>query len=227
MSQFDRDSIKNGYLQSIAKDAVEQGLITLSTDEEREASWRATLASNPNADGSVWIFAYGSLLWNPAFHLVEKMDAYLNGYHRDFCLRTYIGRGTPEQPGLVLGLEQGGHCHGQALRMDPSVLEEELSVLWSREMLTNAYCPRWEKLGHKGDQSVYAVCFVMDQNYSHYVGNMSFAERCYDLAHGAGPLGSAAEYLFDTVSALEKIGLTDSLLEDYVARVHLLQTRSV
>lgn len=223
LAHIGRDKIKNGFFQEMAREAEARGLIKLSTEAEREASWRAILQSNPNSDGKVWIFAYGSLLWNPAFHLVDRVDAYLDGYHRDFCLRTYIGRGNFEQPGLVLGLESGGCCHGQALQMDPTCVEEEMSVLWSREMIANAYIPQWHRLKTPDHEALYAVAFVMDQNYRHYAGSMGFEERCYDLAHGTGPLGCAADYLFETVTALENIDLTDDLLERYVTRVKALR----
>ncbi len=223
-SLIDREKIKNGFLQEMAREAEAKGLIKLTSAEDREASWREILRTNPNADNSVWIFAYGSLLWNPAFHLVDRVDAYLDGYHRDFCLRTIIGRGNEKQPGLVLGLEKGGCCHGQVLQIDPGCVEEELAVLWSREMIASAYLPKWKKLDTPHHSDVYAVAFVMDTNYPYYAGNLSFEERCYDLAHGEGPLGRAADYLFETVFALEKMNLTDDLLERYVARVKAIRS---
>ena len=219
MAHIDRDAIKNGFFQNMAKEAEAKGLIKLTTPEARKRCWRKMLDSNPNDDGGVWVFAYGALLWNPAFHLVDQTDAYLDGYHRDFCLRTYIGRGSEHQPGLVLGLEQGGCCHGRALLVDPNCLEEEIDLLWSREMLSSAYLPHWLKLDTDKNKDVYAIAFVMDKNYRHYAGAVGFEERCYDLAHARGALGSASEYLFETVSALEKMNITDDLLERYVDQV--------
>ncbi len=227
VSHIDRKAIKDGFFQTMAKEAEAKGLITLTSAEDRERSWRQILETNPNPDGRVWIFAYGSLLWNPAFHLVDQSDAFLDGYHRDFCLRTYIGRGDEHQPGLVLGLEPGGCCHGKALQVDPSCIEEELDVLWSREMLASAYHPRWLPVATGNQTTVHAVVFLMDTDYCHYAGPMSFEERCHDLAHGVGALGAAADYLFDTVKALESMNICDALLEKYVAQVRAIQAGAI
>lgn len=223
MTHIDRESIKSGFFQKMAQEAHEKGLISLTTAEDRERSWRKALAENPNSDGSVWVFAYGSLLWNPAIHLTDKVDAYLAGYHRDFCLRTFVGRGSETQPGLVLGLEQGGCCHGQALLIDPSCIEEELSVLWSREMVASAYLPCWLPLKTDRPSPIHGIAFVMDTASPQYAGHLNFEQRCFDLAHGEGALGSAASYLFETVKALQKLGISDDRLNHYVEKVTPLQ----
>ncbi|MTI09992.1 gamma-glutamylcyclotransferase [Curvivirga aplysinae] len=223
MNGVGRDAIKDGFFQQMAEEGERLGLIRRCTPEEREASWRHILATNPNECGSVWIFAYGSLLWNPAFHLVDRVDGRLFGYHRSFCLRTYIGRGSPEQPGLVLGLEAGGSCCGQALKVDPTKLEEELDVIWSREMVSGAYHPRWVSL--KTDQGdVPSVAFVMDQDYDNYAGDLSFEEKCHDLAHAQGALGYASDYLYETVAAMDKMGFKDKMLDQCVKRVKEIQS---
>jgi cation transport protein ChaC len=226
VAHIDRDAIKNGFFQNMAKEAHEKGLIELTSAEARERCWRKMLATNPNTDGSVWVFAYGSLLWNPAFHLVDQTDAKLYGYHRDFCLRTYIGRGSEEQPGLVLGLEAGGHCQGRALRVDPCCIEEEIDLLWSREMLSSAYQPHWLTITTDKEQPIFAIAFVMDRQSRQYAGALSFAERCHDLAHGKGALGSAADYLFETVSALNTMGIEDSLLNRYKDKVNRITAQT-
>ena len=219
MAHINRDAIKNGFFQNMAKEAHEKGLIQLTSADARERCWRKMLATNPNKDGSVWVFAYGSLLWNPAFHLVNQTDAQIDGYHRDFCLRTFIGRGSEEQPGLVLGLEQGGVCHGRALQVDPCCIEEEIDLLWSREMLSSAYQPHWLKVSTDKNDDIYAIAFVMDRESRQYAGTLSFEQRCHDLAHGEGALGTAAEYLFETVHALKEMKIKDELLNRYVESV--------
>lgn len=224
MSKISREDIQNGAIQEMAKEAEALGLVRLTTPKERRASWQAMLAENPNDDGSVWVFAYGSLLWNPACHFTDKIDASLDGYHRDFCLRTYIGRGNLEQPGLVLGLEVGDECHGQVLRLAPDLIDSELDILWAREMVTGAYMPKWLQVQTKQAGPVHAIVFVMDRNYRQYAGELSFEERCTDLALGEGALGRAADYLFDTVHALEEMGIVDDRLERYVHRVRELQS---
>ena len=94
-------------------------------------------------DQDVWVFGYGSLMWNPAFHHVELRPARLHGWHRSFCLWNTFGRGSPEKPGLMLALQPGGACAGVALRIAADAVPSELGVLWNREMLTGAYLPRW------------------------------------------------------------------------------------
>lgn len=219
---FNRDAIKEGLFQQIAADAEAKGLIKLSTAEEREASWRRLLAENPNADGAVWVFAYGSLLWNPAIHIEHKVNARLEGYHRDFTLRTYIGRGSEQQPGLVLGLEDGLFCEGQALKIPAKKVESELAVLWAREMVSSAYIPTWLPMLTDRAEPFYAIGFIMDKSYPHYAAHLSFEQRCHDLAFGEGSLGKASDYLFDTLASLAKMDINDSLLSRYGERVRQL-----
>ncbi|WP_187265536.1 gamma-glutamylcyclotransferase [Reinekea thalattae] len=219
---FNRDAIKEGLFQQIAADAEAKGLIKLSTAEEREASWRSLLAENPNADGAVWVFAYGSLLWNPAIHVEQTVNARLEGYHRDFTLRTYIGRGSEQQPGLVLGLEDGLFCEGQALKIPAKKVESELSLLWAREMVSSAYIPTWLPMLTDQAEPFYGIGFIMDKSYPHYAANLSFEQRCHDLAFGEGSLGRAADYLFDTLTSLTEMGIEDALLERYAERVKQL-----
>lgn len=219
MTYISREAIQNGAIEAMAQEAAALGLVRLTTAEERRQSWQQMLSTNPNADGQVWVFAYGSLIWNPACHFVDKIDAHLAGYHRDFCLRTYVGRGNLEQPGLVLGLETGGECFGQVLSLPTEHIESELDILWAREMVTGAYTPMWLPLETKHAGEVHAIVFVMDHDYPQYAGELTFEERCQDLALGEGPLGRAADYLFDTVSALESIDIMDDLLETYAHEV--------
>lgn len=225
MNGVGRDAIKDGFFHNMAEEGERLGLITRCSPEDREASWRHMLATNPHKDGSVWIFAYGSLIWNPAFHLVDRVDVRLYGYHRSFCLRTYIGRGSPDQPGLVLGLEPKGSCRGQALKVNPEHLEEELSVIWSREMVTGAYNPRWVDL-KTATGSIKAVAFVMDPLYPHYAGHLTFEEVCHDLALGSGALGCASDYLYETVAAMDKIGIVDQMLHRCEKRVREIQHKN-
>ena len=94
-------------------------------------------------DGPVWLFGYGSLIWNPAFEFAEKRPATVHGLHRRFCLRTFLGRGSKDRPGLVLALDRGGCCRGVAFRIAAERVESELDIVWRREMISDAYRPRW------------------------------------------------------------------------------------
>jgi glutathione-specific gamma-glutamylcyclotransferase len=133
-----RDAIKNGFLQRLI---ASSSASRVWTEGELHASLRGTLAGHHGQD--VWLFAYGSLIWNPAFVYVEKCIARVHGFHRRFCLRTKIGRGSPSHPGYVLGLDRGGSCRGVVFRIAEQNVASELEVVWRREMVTGAYVPTW------------------------------------------------------------------------------------
>ena len=203
-----RDGIKNGFYQNMCADAEAQGVFKPLSLEERQESRRATLAARP-AGAPVWIFGYGSLMWNPAFHHEEQRLAVLHGYHRAFCLRTPIGRGTVDCPGLVLGLDRGGSVKGMALRIAEEKIEEELDVIWSREMLGGAYRPAWVRLIGPDGTRFHAITFVMRRDSPRYTGRLDVDETARQIARAAGPLGPCADYLENTVAAMDAIGIAD------------------
>lgn len=181
--------------------------IPLLSEEEVDASRRSILAGV--AKGSdVWIFGYGSLMWNPAFRHVERRAGRVHGYHRQFCLWTHIGRGSPERPGLTLGLERGGSCQGIALRIAGEAVEEETTILWRREMLSGAYVPTWVRV--RTDSGVVpAITFTINKGHPRYTGRITEELIVETIALAAGPVGPCADYLFNTVAHLEELGLTD------------------
>ena len=142
---LNRDSIKNGLVQEIVAEGERLGLLKLLSPEERLQSRRETLRGVA-PDSDVWVFGYGSLMWNPAFHFVEQRPARCHGYHRSFCLSTPVGRGSPDCPGLVLALDWGGSCTGVAFRIAGDQVDEELDVVWQREMVAGSYVPTWVRL---------------------------------------------------------------------------------
>ena len=186
-------------------------------DEERLASLRGTLAEKPSK-GDVWVFGYGSLIWNPAFHFVEKRTARVHGYHRRFCLWTPLGRGTTENPGLMLGLERGGACRGVIFRIAESAVETELDILWRREMFTGAYRPTWMSAHSPGGVET-AVAFVINRAHGRYAGRLSEDQVAHHIATAEGPMGPCSDYLFETVAHLAELGIRDRRLESMAARV--------
>ena len=182
----------------------------LISAEEHRNSIGSLLATHPE-DEDVWLFAYGSLMWNPMIHWAEKGPALLRGYHRRFCLRTNIGRGTTECPGLTLALEPGGACHGIAYRIARAEAPDELELVWRREMLTGAYKPRWVSLTMAGGP-LCAIAFVANRNHYRYAGRLSDEQVANILAKAKGPLGSCAAYLFNSVFHLEELGVHDRRL---------------
>jgi cation transport protein ChaC len=180
------------------------------TPDERAASLAATLGRVAPAS-DVWVFGYGSLMWNPAFHHVEARPARVRGWHRRFCLWNTFGRGTPENPGLMLALERGGSCAGLALRVAADAVRSELGVLWNREMITGAYEPRWVRLVADGEP-IEAVTFVVNRAHPRYAGKLEVREIARRMATASGPLGASREYLESTVAELDRLGLRDGTM---------------
>jgi cation transport protein ChaC len=192
------------------------------SETERLASLQSVMETRP--PGDIWLFCYGSLIWNPTIHSVERRTARIEGWHRAFCLATQAGRGSFENPGLVLGLEAGGSCLGLALRIDEAAAADELALLWRREMLTGAYVPHWLPLLDEHDRCFGAgLAFTVNRQGAHYDGNLSHAEVVRRLATAAGSLGSAADYLFRTCDGLRAAGIPDAALERLAADVRAEQ----
>jgi len=182
----------------------------LVTPEEHRASIAAMLAERPDS-GDVWLFGYGSLMWNPLVHYTERRVGTVKGYHRCFCLWTHLGRGTMEKPGLMLGLEPGGSCRGVAFRLAEELAAQELEIVWRREMLTSAYAPRWMRLDTAGGP-LHAVAFRINRTHSRYAGRLPEDRIIASIAEAHGPLGACATYLFNTVAHLEELGIRDRRL---------------
>jgi glutathione-specific gamma-glutamylcyclotransferase len=149
------------------------------SEAQLQQSLEQTLARAPAGD--VWIFAYGSLIWNPLFPVAEERVAQVHGLHRSFCIWSRVGRGSPDKPGLVLGLNRGGTCRGVVLRLEQHLLREELSLIWRREMVTGAYCPTWIK-ARTSEGVVDAIAFVANRKNSSYAGR----RHCWHPQHRCG-----------------------------------------
>jgi cation transport protein ChaC len=196
-------------------------LLCLS-QEEREASLHRIMQTRPGGD--LWLFGYGSLIWNPTIYNTERRVARIEGWHRAFCLSTHAGRGSIENPGLVLGLEPGGSCVGVALRIAEASAITELTLLWRREMLTGAYSPHWvDLLDERGGRFGSGLAFTVNPAGDHYVGDLSESETIRRLATAAGSLGSSADYLFRTCDGLRLCGVEDAALECLAAKVRAEQ----
>ncbi|PWR20011.1 gamma-glutamylcyclotransferase [Zavarzinia compransoris] len=178
--------------------------------EAREASLQATLAAAP--PGDLWLFGYGSLMWAPAIEHQGSAAGLLRGWHRRFCLWTHLGRGTIEAPGLVLGLERGGACRGLAFRIARDRAEEELRLVWRREMLTGGYCPRWVSI-ETPEGPIRAVTFVINRDGARYAGRLCDERTAATIAGAEGHLGSCRDYLEEAIRALDMLGIRDRYLD--------------
>jgi cation transport protein ChaC len=214
-----RETLLNGKLLAAARRMLGPG-VRLMTPAERRAHIREVLGCAP-APRRVWIFGYGSLMWNPALHYTERRAALVHGFHREFCLLARAGRGSPERPGLMLSLEPGGSCHGVVYRLPADAIEEELDVVWRREMLTRSYRPVWVA-ARTARGIAHAIAFAANLSHERYRGGLAAETMARYLANGQGPLGRCCDYLFDTVSHLREMGIRDRRMEALERRVRAL-----
>ena len=214
---LNRDTIMQGLLQQYARDNAHHMPMRIFTEEERKASIKQMLAKSEDRQ-DVWVFGYGSLMWNPAFHYAEERPALLRGYHRRFCFWTPLGRGTPKNPGLMLGLITGGSCRGIAFRIAPEVVEQELSIVWTREMMGDVYQPNWFNL--QTDRGpIRAIAFTLRKSHERYAGDLPIEVVTRHIATAAGRLGPCMDYLVNTVRKLEETGVHQGPMHNLLNRV--------
>ena len=214
-----RENLLNGSLREAARRLLGPE-VRLMTAAERRAHIREALARAPRP-GRVWVFGYGSLMWNPALRYAERRTALIHGYHREFCLLSRSGRGSPERPGLMLSLEPGGSCHGVAYRLAPDEIESELDVVWRREMLTRSYRPVWVA-ARTARGTAHAIAFAANRSHERYRSGLDRETMARYLANGVGPLGRCCDYLFDTVEHLRGMGIHDRRMEELARRTRAL-----
>jgi cation transport protein ChaC len=210
-----RRDLEEGRMRAVYVEALAEGHAL--TDEQLSASLTETLQAKPKGAGW-WVFAYGSLLWNPLFPFAESRRASVHGLHRRFCLLSLASRGKPDAPGLVLGLDRGGSCRGVVYRLPVSCAVDELHLLWRREMVTNAYAPRWLHVECEGRRLV-ALGFVVKRQHAQYAGHLTIEAQAEVVAQACGAFGSSADYLERTRVALATHGVVDLYLERLAARV--------
>lgn len=180
------------------------------SDEELLQSIRDTLERQKG--DCLWIFAYGSLIWNPIFDYCDRIQVSVSGWHREFCLLAPVGRGTIENPGLVLGLIPGKQCQGIAYSLPVNEdLEAELLLLWRREMVVGSYIPTWVTATNN-NQEIEVLTFTVNRQHPVYVENLSQEKIVESLATAEGILGTSAEYLTQTVEGLLKANIEDRQL---------------
>jgi glutathione-specific gamma-glutamylcyclotransferase len=204
-----REALRDGSLLAEARRRMPPGVFR--SEAAIEADLDATLKHHsPGED--VWLFGYGSLMWNPAFHFAERRGGIVRGWHRRYCLWLHGGRGSPEKPGLMLALDRGGSCAGILFRIAAAHVRHELLLVWRRELFTDAYNSRWVSV-QTCDGPVRAVSFVANRLHHRYAGAVDELEVAVRLASASGSLGTCQEYLTETLAALHGMGLHDHNLE--------------
>ncbi|MBM3564757.1 MAG: gamma-glutamylcyclotransferase [Alphaproteobacteria bacterium] len=184
----------------------------------------ARRGGNSRGTKDIWVFGYGSLMWDPDFPHAEIRAARLRGYHRALCILSTRYRGTHEKPGLVLGLDRGGVCVGRAFRVRGKDAKRVLAHLHEREMFHNVYDPRWLKAETpKGPVSAYA--FVVRRDHPRYVGKLPRARAVELILQGRGQRGRSLDYLRETVRHMDELGVADTALHRLLEAAERAETR--
>jgi len=182
------------------------------------------LMMNTDFPDEFWVFAYGSLMWDPGFAYEEVVAGHIEGYQRSLSVLSTIYRGTPEQPGLVLGLDQGGSCCGLTFRVAPDNVNDTIAYLDEREQVTKVYCPHFFDTKLKDGRVVKAYTFVVRREHDQYAGVMSLEEQARLVAQGVGHKGPAIDYLASTVGHIDALGITDTDLHKVLKLARKLAT---
>jgi glutathione-specific gamma-glutamylcyclotransferase len=168
----------------------------------------------------LWVFAYGSLMWRPGFDFLERRKARLIGAHRALCVFSFVHRGTPQTPGLVLGLDRGGNCRGIAYRVAGDKRAATIAYLRAREQATLVYRESWRAVWLDDDpqQSVHALCYMVDRGHRQYAGRLNPERQLHFVRQGHGRSGNNRDYVLAAVKEIERQGYRD-------AELHLLAER--
>ncbi len=191
------------------------------TEAQIEASRQALLGDlHPTQD--LWVFGYGSLMWDPAIHFCELRRADLPGHVRRFCYQVLMGRGTPDRPGLMLSLEPGdGSCHGLAFRIPAALVAQESAMLWRREMIRGGYLPRLLPV-QTPQGEVQALAFLSNPAHPGHIGELPLAESAAVIAAACGQLGRNRDYLGQLDARLLHLGIVDPYIHRLWAAVQAL-----
>lgn len=174
---------------------------------------------HPPANRDFWVFGYGSLMWRPDFPYAETQGALLQGYHRAFCVRSTHYRGSPDRPGLVLGLDRGGICHGRAFRVTREDGPGVAQYLHDRELITAIYEPHEVPVVLNDGRDVTALAYVVDRHHPEYEGVLSAETIATRIAAAAGVSGSNLDYLRNTLSHLDEFGIEEAGLRQILERI--------
>ena len=198
-------------------------LITPITEKRRVQILDEILSCRPDA-GPLRVFGYGSLMWSPCFDIVKEQVCRLRNYQRGFLIWSVFARGTPEKPGLGLGLElkEGASCDGILFTLSETTTREDLFPLWEREMWTDTYHPEWITVQVE-DGFVSALTFVVSTDHLQYAGDLTISKKAAYIAEASGKYGTCHEYLSQTVAKMRELGFYDTEMEELLAAVDALK----
>lgn len=169
-----------------------------------------------SGEEDLWVFGYGSLIWRPGFPFVESARASVYGYHRSLCIFSHVHRGTPERPGLVLGLDHGGSCEGVAFRVAADARAQTIAYLRERELVTSVYIEKTVSLRFAEGGGVEALAYVVDRDHAQYAGRLPPDEMTRLVARGVGLNGDNPAYVRNTFEHLRRLGIHDPELAEVV-----------
>lgn len=161
----------------------------------------------------IWVFGYGSLMWNPGFRYVERAQATLHGFHRSLCVYSHVHRGTPERPGLVLGLDRGGSCRGVAFRVPGTEAAAAQAYLRAREQVTLVYREIWRRVRLLDGRTVEALAYAVDRRHRQYARGLRPDELLHHVLQGVGVSGRNPDYVRATHAQLSSLGVHDATLD--------------
>ena len=169
----------------------------------------------------LWVFAYGSLMWRPGFAFLERRRARMVGAHRALCVYSFVHRGTPQRPGLVLGLDRGGNCGGIAYRVAKAKRTATIDYLRAREQVTMVYRETWRRVWLDDDpkQSEHALCYMVDRGHRQYAGRLTLAQQLHFVRQGHGRSGPCRDYVLAAVKELEALDCRDADLHTLGERI--------
>ena len=191
--------------------------------DAREENRRRVLSGR--MDAPLWVFAYGSLIWDPGIFVNQIRHARIDGWHRSFCMKIEGGRGSPQQPGLMAALDKGGTCAGTAFRISADHVGQETEILWMREMFSGSYLPVFVN-AETPQGTLDALTFVMDRRNRRYVPGLTPDEAARIIARAEGNLGPNFDYLDNLVGHLAELGIDDPAMTDLHARALAMRTGS-
>ena len=156
-----------------------------------------------------WVFGYGSLMWRPGFNFIAQREARVHGFHRSLCVYSHVHRGTPERPGLVLGLDRGGSCRGVAFQVQPQDWRQTLDYLRVREQTTMVYQETYVDVTFRDGARRTALVYTIDRRHRQYAGRLAIADMLRHIQQGVGQSGPNPEYVLNTHAHLEELGVHD------------------
>jgi glutathione-specific gamma-glutamylcyclotransferase len=173
-----------------------------------------------SAADDLWVFGYGSLMWRPGFDYLERHEGRLIGAHRALCVYSFVHRGTPQKPGLVLGLDHGGACRGIVYKVGAKKREATIEYLRSREQVTMVYRETYRTwIDSDPKQQVRALVYTIDRGHAQYAGRLSLARQLHFVRQGHGRSGPNRDYVIETVKSLEALGYRETALHELAEKL--------